>query len=383
MITPAFATWYAGLPALASRPATDAVARRTPRPASSMGRRAARNEKNTPVRLTRSTSDHASVGCSAQGARTPAMPAFAHSTSIRPWWPSISDTRRSTEPSSYVHGDGHAARLGGDGRGRVPVPIRNDDPRARTCEGPHAGGADAGAATRDDTHLVLEVHATCLAQSGSSRHVVAPLVGLRPPAKPSVRIEPTPPALPVTRMAVPSPPPRGRSVSSPATVVPCQGARGGTMTQAMISADSHITEHPDTGRFEEWHRGGWDPEARLADQDRDGVSAEVLCPAVGLVLCRPSGRKARRSGSGVMSAFAYHAHPRGADVLETRAIPMFLSRRSATGWSRRSARAERLRRAQPRLQKNRLQRLRARWTNAGHETADVHRTQHDRMGGRS
>src|SRR5205809_7096839 len=41
-----------------------------------------------------------------------------------------------------------------------------------------------------------------------------------------------------------------------------------------------------TGRFEEWHRGGWDPEARLADQDRDGVSAEVLYPTVGLVLCR-------------------------------------------------------------------------------------------------
>ena len=29
-------------------------------------------------------------------------------------------------------------------------------------------------------------------------------------------------------------------------------------------------------RFEDMHRGGWDPDARLADQDRDGVSAEVL-----------------------------------------------------------------------------------------------------------
>ncbi len=112
------------------------------------------------------------------------------------------------------------------------------------------------------------------------------------------------------------------------------------MAKPMISADSHITEHPDTyrkhiepalreraphvahddaggdvyvipgltqgalpmgliaaagkrpedirpsGRFEEWHRGGWDPEARLADQDRDGVRAEVLYPTVGLVLCR-------------------------------------------------------------------------------------------------
>src|SRR5881628_2933717 len=112
------------------------------------------------------------------------------------------------------------------------------------------------------------------------------------------------------------------------------------MSMPPISADSHITEHPDTyrkyidpalrdraphlvhddaggdmyvipdltqgalpmgliaaagkrpedirpmGRFEEWHRGGWDPEARLADQDRDGVGAEVLYPTVGLVLCR-------------------------------------------------------------------------------------------------
>jgi hypothetical protein len=36
-------------------------------------------------------------------------------------------------------------------------------------------------------------------------------------------------------------------------------------------------------RFEDLHRGGWDPEARLADQVRDGVSAEVLYPTVGIV----------------------------------------------------------------------------------------------------
>ena len=39
------------------------------------------------------------------------------------------------------------------------------------------------------------------------------------------------------------------------------------------------------GRFEEMHRGGWDPEARLADQDRDGVAAEILYPTVGMLLC--------------------------------------------------------------------------------------------------
>src|SRR2546426_1973174 len=111
------------------------------------------------------------------------------------------------------------------------------------------------------------------------------------------------------------------------------------MTMPPISADSHITEHPDTyrtyidpalrdraphlvhddaggdmyvipdltqgalpmgliaaagkrpedirpmGRFEELHRGGWDPEARLADQDRDGVAAEIIYPTVGMLLC--------------------------------------------------------------------------------------------------
>ena len=111
------------------------------------------------------------------------------------------------------------------------------------------------------------------------------------------------------------------------------------MTTAIISADSHITEAPGTyvdridprfkdraprlvrntergdmfvidgldkpipmglvaaagkkaeeltmfgARFEDLHRGGWDPEARLADQERDGVSAEILYPTVGMMLC--------------------------------------------------------------------------------------------------
>jgi predicted TIM-barrel fold metal-dependent hydrolase len=42
----------------------------------------------------------------------------------------------------------------------------------------------------------------------------------------------------------------------------------------------------DSGRrFEELHRGGWDPAARLADQDTDGVAAEVVYPSVGMLLC--------------------------------------------------------------------------------------------------
>ena len=38
-------------------------------------------------------------------------------------------------------------------------------------------------------------------------------------------------------------------------------------------------------KFEDLHRGGWDPDARLADQDRDGVSAEVIYPTIGMLLC--------------------------------------------------------------------------------------------------
>jgi len=38
-------------------------------------------------------------------------------------------------------------------------------------------------------------------------------------------------------------------------------------------------------RFEDLHRGGWDPDARLADQERDGVAAEILYPTVGMALC--------------------------------------------------------------------------------------------------
>ena len=112
-----------------------------------------------------------------------------------------------------------------------------------------------------------------------------------------------------------------------------------TMTKPIISADSHITEPPDCyvsridqrfrdraphvvhdpkrgdlfvidgldktipmgliagagkradelamfgSRFEDLHRGGWDPHVRLADQDRDGVAAEILYPTVGMLMC--------------------------------------------------------------------------------------------------
>jgi predicted TIM-barrel fold metal-dependent hydrolase len=38
-------------------------------------------------------------------------------------------------------------------------------------------------------------------------------------------------------------------------------------------------------RFDELHRGGWDPEARILDQERDGIHGEVIYPTVGMALC--------------------------------------------------------------------------------------------------
>ncbi len=37
--------------------------------------------------------------------------------------------------------------------------------------------------------------------------------------------------------------------------------------------------------FDELHRGGWDPAYRVADQERDGVAAELIYPSVGMLLC--------------------------------------------------------------------------------------------------
>ena len=50
-------------------------------------------------------------------------------------------------------------------------------------------------------------------------------------------------------------------------------------------------------KFEELHRGGWDPKARMADQDRDGVAAEVIYPTVGMMLCNPGLSTTKRPAS--------------------------------------------------------------------------------------
>jgi predicted TIM-barrel fold metal-dependent hydrolase len=38
-------------------------------------------------------------------------------------------------------------------------------------------------------------------------------------------------------------------------------------------------------RFADLHKGGYDGRARLADQDRDGIAAEIIYPSIGMVLC--------------------------------------------------------------------------------------------------
>ncbi len=38
-------------------------------------------------------------------------------------------------------------------------------------------------------------------------------------------------------------------------------------------------------KYEDLHPGGWDGKARLAEQDRDGVAAEIIYPTVGMVIC--------------------------------------------------------------------------------------------------
>jgi len=38
-------------------------------------------------------------------------------------------------------------------------------------------------------------------------------------------------------------------------------------------------------KFEEMHRSGWDAKYRIADQERDGIAAELVYPTVGMLIC--------------------------------------------------------------------------------------------------
>ncbi len=37
--------------------------------------------------------------------------------------------------------------------------------------------------------------------------------------------------------------------------------------------------------YADFHLGGWDPKARIADQDIDGIAAEIVYPTVGMMIC--------------------------------------------------------------------------------------------------
>jgi len=54
----------------------------------------------------------------------------------------------------------------------------------------------------------------------------------------------------------------------------------------VAAAGKPAEELRETGaKFGELHRSGWDPTARLADQQRDGVAAEVIYPSIGMMIC--------------------------------------------------------------------------------------------------
>ena len=56
----------------------------------------------------------------------------------------------------------------------------------------------------------------------------------------------------------------------------------------MVAAAGRPPEKIGPFEFVDWdelHQGGWDPVARLAEQDRDGVAAEVLYPSAGMLIC--------------------------------------------------------------------------------------------------
>ena len=64
----------------------------------------------------------------------------------------------------------------------------------------------------------------------------------------------------------------GMKSTVPMGLVAAAGKPAGELTQEGV-------------KFDELHKSGYDATVRLADQDRDGVAAEILYPTVGMVLC--------------------------------------------------------------------------------------------------
>ena len=87
------------------------------------------------------------------------------------------------------------------------------------------------------------------------------------------------------------------------TAVAARTAESVLANERIVSADSHIMEPADLweknlpaslkGKYPKYPArnspgekpGGWDPKARLADQDKDGVAAEIIYPTVGMLIC--------------------------------------------------------------------------------------------------
>lgn len=64
----------------------------------------------------------------------------------------------------------------------------------------------------------------------------------------------------------------GMKSTVPMGLVAAAGKPAGELTQEGV-------------KFDELHKSGYGATVRLADQDRDGVAAEILYPTVGMVLC--------------------------------------------------------------------------------------------------
>ncbi|MEE8305545.1 MAG: amidohydrolase, partial [Candidatus Tectomicrobia bacterium] len=56
---------------------------------------------------------------------------------------------------------------------------------------------------------------------------------------------------------------------------------------SLVSAAGKAPEElsPRGAVWDKLHKGGWDPHARIEAQDQDGVAAEVLYPSVGMEIC--------------------------------------------------------------------------------------------------
>ncbi|MCU1393570.1 MAG: amidohydrolase [Ilumatobacteraceae bacterium] len=68
------------------------------------------------------------------------------------------------------------------------------------------------------------------------------------------------------------------SVDNGRTVIPYGMIAAAGRPWDRISPSEHVG-------WDELHAGGWDPAARLAEQDRDGVRSEVIYPSVGMIIC--------------------------------------------------------------------------------------------------